>query len=90
MCRITSDIHRVFRAGLEYKNYLNLSRLHSVRMRRVMEIVVAEGTGTAPDDPIREVTYYYDLEGNYLAHHDREGKVKPWLKLKHDSPEVLE
>ncbi|RGD72943.1 carboxypeptidase [Anaerofustis stercorihominis] len=41
----------------------------SVKVRKVIEIKTDKGMGIK-EDPIREVTQYWDLEGNLLAEKD--------------------
>ena len=50
-------------------------RMRSAKVRKIIEVVVAEGKGVE-GDPVRLVVYHYDLKGELLAVHDAWGKTQ--------------
>ena len=46
-----------------------LGRLTSAKIVKVIEVTATKGMGTE-DDPVREITQYWDLEGNLLTEID--------------------
>jgi hypothetical protein len=42
----------------------------TVIVREVIEVQFRRGEGVAPDDPVRVVTAYHDLDGTLLAEND--------------------
>lgn len=58
----------------------------SARVIRVIETKAKRGLGTEKD-PVREVTQYWDLEGNFLAEMDTEHCLPT---LEHDAKVVKE
>lgn len=47
-----------------------LPNLRSAKAVTLICVVVLEGAGKSPEDPFREVTYYYDMDGNLVAKQD--------------------
>ena len=46
-----------------------LGRITSAKIVKVIEVTATKGMGTE-DDPVREITQYWDLEGNLLTEID--------------------
>jgi hypothetical protein len=43
--------------------------MESVRVMEVIEIMALKGDGTEKD-PVRKITQYWDMQGNFLAEYD--------------------
>ena len=56
--------------------------MNSVKVLSVIQTISNRGTGTA-DDPIRNVTQYWDFDGNLLAENDPGKATRRWG---HDEP----
>ena len=49
------------------------------RVMKVIQVVYNRGRGLVKEDPIRNVTTYFTLKGDFLAEHDPCKPVGPWV-----------
>ena len=67
-----ADIHKYLPASINperRKEMFGAIGMESVRVMEVIEIVALKGDGTEKD-PVRKITQYWDMQGNFLAEYD--------------------
>lgn len=66
-------------------------RHESVEVIKVIKTTLTKrGSGVAPDDPVREITQYWDMDGNLLWEEDPIETFEPHDCSANDRPQMSE